>query len=142
MNQGDVALLVREKPLHVRQVAFHRRDALADLAHFLPQRADLVADRAQLFGHQVPDVGVHGVSLAGIRTVALAYAEAGPLLIEAKAEFPHGQWLPFLDLATINERVAQRPMRLANAGMTADTIMDAGEVDAALRSIRRAKQMP
>ena len=65
MNQSDIALLVREKPLHVRQVAFHRRDALADLAHFLPHGADLAADRPQL-KHRVLDFGVHGVSLAGI----------------------------------------------------------------------------
>ena len=67
MNQSDIALLVREKPLHVRQVAFHRRDALADFAHFLPYGADLAADRPQLLKHQVLDFGVHGVSLAGIR---------------------------------------------------------------------------
>ena len=66
MDKGDIALLVREKPLHVRQVAFHRRDALADLAHFLPHGADLAADRPQLLKHQILDFGVHGVSLAGI----------------------------------------------------------------------------
>lgn len=75
----------------------------------------------------------------GRRAVAAAYAEAGPLLIEAKAECSHGEWLPFLELATINERVAQRAMRLASAGMTVDAIMAAGGVDAALRSIRLRK---
>ena len=67
MNQSDIALLVRQKPLHVHQVALHRRDALADLAHFLPHGADLAADRPQLLKHRVLDVGVHGVSLSGIR---------------------------------------------------------------------------
>lgn len=75
----------------------------------------------------------------GRQAVATAYAEAGPLLIEAKAECRHGQWLAFLELATINERVAQRAMRLAAAGMTVDAIMAAGGVDAALRSIRQRK---
>ena len=66
MDKGDIALLVREKPLHVRQVAFHRRDALADLAHFLPHGTDLATDRPQLLKDQILDFGIHGVSLAGI----------------------------------------------------------------------------
>ena len=57
MNQGDIALPVREKPLHVRQVAFHRRDALADLAHFLP--------------HGVVSRIVRSCSSAGFPTLAL-----------------------------------------------------------------------
>jgi hypothetical protein len=41
--------------------------------------------------------------------------EAGKLLIQAKAEVPHGQWLPWLrDHCAISERTAQLYMRVAN----------------------------
>jgi Protein of unknown function (DUF3102) len=39
---------------------------------------------------------------------------AGELLIEAKAQVPHGQWLPWLrDHCQVSERMAQRYIRLA-----------------------------
>lgn len=38
---------------------------------------------------------------------------AGQIIVEAKAELPHGSWLPFLELAGINERTAQRLMTVA-----------------------------
>ncbi|MEW8027117.1 MAG: DUF3102 domain-containing protein [Candidatus Thiodiazotropha endolucinida] len=39
---------------------------------------------------------------------------AGKLLIQAKAEVQHGEWLPFLESTGVNARTAQRYMRLAN----------------------------
>lgn len=39
---------------------------------------------------------------------------AGKLLIKAKAEVQHGEWLPFLESTDINARTAQRYMQLAN----------------------------
>jgi hypothetical protein len=46
---------------------------------------------------------------------AVAHAmAAGDLLIEAKAQVPHGQWLPWLrDHCNVSERMAQRYIRLA-----------------------------
>jgi DUF3102 family protein len=52
-----------------------------------------------------------GTALKNCLRHALA---AGDLLIEAKARFTHGQWLPWLaDHCNISERMAQRYMRLA-----------------------------
>ncbi len=36
--------------------------------------------------------------------------DAGRIILTAKAELPHGSWLPFLEMAGINERTAQRLM--------------------------------
>jgi hypothetical protein len=52
--------------------------------------------------------------------------EAGRLLIEAKAECRHGQWLPFLERAGMAERQAQRLMTLARSGLKTDTVSDLG----------------
>jgi hypothetical protein len=52
--------------------------------------------------------------------------EAGALLIEAKAECGHGDWLPFLERAGLHERQAQRLMRLAGSGLKSDTVSDLG----------------
>ena len=38
------------------------------------------------------------------------YLEAGRLLIEAKAECAHGEWLSFLEMTGVPERQAQRLM--------------------------------
>ena len=38
---------------------------------------------------------------------------AGELLIEAKSQLKHGQWLPWLDSCGVSERMAQRYIRLA-----------------------------
>ena len=41
---------------------------------------------------------------------------AGSLLIEAKAQIPHGEWLPWLkDRCTISERTAQAYMRVSRS---------------------------
>ena len=50
--------------------------------------------------------------------------EAGRLLIEAKAECPHGDWLPFLEMAGVHERQARRLMQLARSGLKADTVSE------------------
>jgi len=64
MNQRDIALKVDE-------MALDRRHALAEIAQlgaeFPPQIADVAADRPQLIEHQVFDVGVHPVRVAGMR---------------------------------------------------------------------------
>lgn len=51
---------------------------------------------------------------------------AGRLLIEAKEECRHGEWLPFLDKAGMHERQARRLMQLARSGLTSDTVSDLG----------------
>jgi hypothetical protein len=59
--------------------------------------------------------------------------EAGNLLVEAKASCRHGDWLPFLKRAGVQERKAQRYMRLAKSGLKSDTVSDLGGIKAALR---------
>lgn len=58
--------------------------------------------------------------------------EAGQLLVQAKLECKHGEWLPFLARARVPERKAQRLMQLARAGLTSDTVTELGGVKAAL----------
>jgi hypothetical protein len=64
---------------------------------------------------------------------ASQYLEMGSLLIAAKAECNHGQWLPFLEMAGVAERQAQRLMRVARSGLKSDTVSDLGGVGEALR---------
>lgn len=64
----------------------------------------------------------HGKSVEAARL----YLEAGALLLEAKAECAHGEWLPTLERAGIAPRTAQRLMRLTGSGMTADTLAEYG----------------
>jgi len=61
--------------------------------------------------------------------------EAGEALVEAKELANHGEWLPFLKQAGINERTAQRYMRLAKARLSSDTVSHLG-LTGALRFIR------
>lgn len=66
------------------------------------------------------------------------YLVAGHLLIAAKAEVAHGHWLPFLEMAGVSKRQAQRLMQLANSGLKSDTVALLG-VKAALESLARRK---
>ena len=68
------------------------------------------------------------------------YLEAGRLLIEAKSECPHGDWLPFLVNCEVSERQAQRLMQLARSGMKSDTVSDLGGVKAALTHLAEQKR--
>jgi Protein of unknown function (DUF3102) len=52
--------------------------------------------------------------------------EAGRLLMEAKEESRHGEWLPFLGHAGMHERQARRLMQLARSGLKPDTVSDLG----------------
>ncbi|MDX3976710.1 hypothetical protein [Shinella sp.] len=65
--------------------------------------------------------------------------EAGNLLIAAKAECQHGQWLPFLERAGVGERKAQRYMRLAASGLKSDTVTAFGGIRAALEFLSRRR---
>jgi hypothetical protein len=70
---------------------------------------------------------------------AAEYLEAGHLLIEAKAECKHGEWLPFLERAGVHERQARRLMQLARSGLKADTVSEIC-VKAALEYLARRKK--
>tara|TARA_A100001391_G_scaffold12331_3_gene7263 strand:+ start:7497 stop:8003 length:507 start_codon:yes stop_codon:yes gene_type:complete len=63
--------------------------------------------------------------------------EAGHALASAKAEAPHGTWLPFLERAGVQERKAQRLMKLAASGLKSDTVSDLGGMKAALTFITK-----
>ncbi len=65
--------------------------------------------------------------------------EAGRLLIEARAECPHGDWLSFLANCEVPERQAQRLMQLARSGLKPDTVSDLGGVKAALEYLAEKK---
>ena len=67
------------------------------------------------------------------------YLEAGRLLIEAKAECRHGDWLPFLEMSGMHKRQARRLMQIARSGLEADTVSDLGGVKAALEHLAEKK---
>lgn len=58
--------------------------------------------------------------------------EAGRLLCEAKEQCQHGQWLPFLARSEVNERKAQRLMKLHRGRLQSDTVSELGGVSPAL----------
>lgn len=58
--------------------------------------------------------------------------EAGLRLIEAKSACAHGTWLPFLKRVGVQERKAQRLMKLAQSGLKSDTVTDLGGIKGAL----------
>lgn len=65
--------------------------------------------------------------------------EAGHHLVAAKADCPHGTWLPFLERAGVQERKAQRLMKLARSGLKSVTVSDLG-IMGALRFISLREQ--
>jgi hypothetical protein len=67
---------------------------------------------------------------------------AGDILIEAKAQLKHGQWLPWLKMSGVSERTAQRYVRLARCRADieakSDTMSDLGVSGAlAMLAVRR-----
>lgn len=65
--------------------------------------------------------------------------DAGRLLVLAKEECGHGQWLPFLERAEVPERKAQRLMQLARSGLKSDTVSDLGGLKAALEFLAQRR---
>lgn len=65
------------------------------------------------------------MNAAALETAECAL-ETGRLLIGAKAECRHGEWLPFVRKAGMSERKAQRLMQLARSGLKSDTVSDLG----------------
>ena len=66
-----------------------------------------------------------------------AYLAAGAKLAEAREVARRGEWAPFLAACGdgLDERTAQRMMRLARSGMTPDDVTAAGGLRAALESL-------
>lgn len=104
-------------------------------------REALMADAATSQSNRLPMLA------AGIRTAlsdateaatlsADHYMAAGAALIEAKAACNHGDWLAFLKSAGVNERSAQRYMRLAGSFLNTVTVSHLGGVTAALKFIQ------
>ncbi|MBB5754342.1 hypothetical protein [Prosthecomicrobium pneumaticum] len=73
------------------------------------------------------------------RTTAESALRAGGLLIDAKDRCAHGEWLPFLKRAGINERTARNFMTLARSGIKPDTVADLGGIRAALEHLARER---
>lgn len=63
--------------------------------------------------------------------------EAGVLLLQAKQQCPHGQWLPFLERAHLGERRARRWMQLADSGLQIGHVTDLGGIRATLDFLTR-----
>ncbi|WP_456663097.1 hypothetical protein [Bradyrhizobium sp. LB13.1] len=61
--------------------------------------------------------------------------EAGHLLVAAKGDCRHGEWLPFLKRACVPERKAQRLMQIAESNLESDTVTDLG-IGGALRFLQ------
>jgi hypothetical protein len=55
----------------------------------------------------------HAAVLGSIKTSLTHAFACGDILLEAKTQVKHGQWLPWLETCGISERTAQRYMRLA-----------------------------
>jgi len=55
----------------------------------------------------------HEATAASLKSGLEHAMAAGDLLIEARAQLKHGQWLPWLETCNVSERMAQRYMRLA-----------------------------
>jgi hypothetical protein len=72
----------------------------------------------------------HEATAAALKSGVEHAMAAGDLLVEARAQLKHGQWLPWLNTCGISERMAQRYMRLArNRGAIeakSDTVSDLG----------------
>lgn len=62
---------------------------------------------------------------------------AGRLLVDAKAECRHGEWLPFLKRAGVKERRARQYMQLAASGLKSATVADLGGIRAALEFLAK-----
>jgi hypothetical protein len=83
----------------------------------------------------------HAAVVGALKTFRSRALACGDILIEAKAQLKHGQWLPWLKSCAVPERTAQAYMRLArnrekieaNPQTTADLT-----IDAALRSLAEA----
>jgi hypothetical protein len=79
----------------------------------------------------------HVAAEAAYRTSVEKAIEVGKLLLEAKAEVKHGEWLPWLATTGISARTAQRYMQLASLpAEKSDTVAHLG-VKAALAEIAR-----
>jgi hypothetical protein len=65
--------------------------------------------------------------------------EAGHLLVAAKGDCKHGEWLPFLKRAGVPERKAQRLMQIAESNLKYDTVTDLG-IGGALRLLQLREQ--
>jgi hypothetical protein len=55
----------------------------------------------------------HAAVIGALRNSLNRAMAAGDILLEAKLQLKHGQWLPWLETCDISERTAQRYMRLA-----------------------------
>jgi hypothetical protein len=62
--------------------------------------------------------------------------DAGQRLLAAKAEAAHGTWLPFLERAGIQERKAQRLMKVAKSGLKSVAVSDLGGITGALKFLK------
>ena len=73
---------------------------------------------------------------------AKVHLDCGSMLVEAKAECRHGEWLPFLRQAGIPERSAQRRMQVFASGMGAEDIVKEGGLKGAAASLAKPRNPP
>src|SRR5512145_2301019 len=75
----------------------------------------------------------HEATAAALKDSVAHAMAAGDLLIEAKAQVPHGQWLPWLqEHCAMSERTAQLYMRTAKTRTTIEDRIRNGVADLSL----------
>ena len=62
--------------------------------------------------------------------------DAGEYLNLAKAQLPHGDWMPWLDKCAVEARTARRWMQLAKSGMKFDTVSNLGGIIPAIQQLQ------
>jgi hypothetical protein len=78
----------------------------------------------------------HEATATALKDSVMHAMAAGDLLIEAKAQVPHGSWLPWLrDHCTISERTAQLYMRVAKNRTTIEAQIRSGDADLSLNEV-------
>lgn len=104
-----------------------------------PTASRMKSNRLSVLAAEVKDK--FALSATAERSAIDLALAAGATLCEAKDICKHGEWLPFLDAACVQERTAQRYMKLARSGLKSDTVSDLGGIKAALRWLERL-QLP
>ena len=124
---GDV------QPIEAEDTAPPLSDRLADLAER--------AGEAFRLGRAKEAEASEARRLGRARSLEAAkvHLECGSMLVEAKAECRHGEWLPFLRRAGIPERSAQRRMQVFASGMGAEDIVKEGGLKGAAASLAKPR---
>lgn len=79
---------------------------------------------------------------AGRLEAITAALEGGQLLTLARRQLLHGDWLPYLEKVGLNRMTANRWMRLADLGLTAEEVLERGGIRAVLAEAANQERKP